>query len=631
MAQTTEHVEDGLAEGLDVVSELTKLVEVATSPEDYIRRLPRILADHFRSPLAGITYGLGSFTVQESVSDEFDSCLSWEGPLAGAILESEREGRAFARVYDGPEDTTITLCALPTRIPGLGSGGAIGVLVFLPAKESASSVLSELRALVSLFELGAPRASTQSDGEVAGSSDSISKSVEGMSKAAGYRSLFEFAFAITNNLRTKVDCDQVVLSQVTRNRVKILSISGIDDPNPRTPGVMEIIQAQEECADQSTEIFCQEVPDWDDGITSSYRLHSQWRETSGGANVGSIPLLVDDQVVAVISLRRPPTKAFTRDEIDACVKRVTPFARSIEMLRLGDRGVTQHAAESLRRQFDELFGQGRYARKIVAATVLGAFLWFLFGHMTVRRPMVGRVSAGEVVHLAAPFGGAISQVYVEEGAAVTAGQELARLDTQDLELERADLEAQRASVRIEIDQYIAASDLTQADFARARGAVIDAQLEGVSRRIESAVIRAPKDGVILRGDVKERTLEVVPQGEPLFEFVADGDLRLELEVPEAYVDELAQGSEVNFAANAAPEKDRKLVVRDVHAASEVRAGQNVFVSTAEFRLEDDGEPVDLTWMRVGMEGVAKVNVGKRPIREVAFERIAQAIYQSVWL
>ena len=619
-------LEPGLSEGFDIVRDLARLVEESRSAEDYLRLLPASLAAHFRSPLAGLTYGMGTFEVQETHSDEFESCASWQGPLGGAILEAERERRAFARVFDLPAGGHVGLFVLPLQLDGIGTGGAVGILVSVPSKDLAEAVLSELRALVSLFEFGALAEWKRPDEPENRAPSSLGEEVHFLSKAAGYSGLHEFAFAVTNNLRTKVDCEQVTLSRVVRKRVKILSISGIDDPNPRTPGVLEMTQAQEECVDQRIPIFAQEMPEWDDGISSPYRLHAQWREATGGANVGSIPIRLEDEVIAVLSLRRPATQVFTQEEIDACHARVEPFARSIEMLRRGERGVLQVAQERFFTEFDALRSPGARTKKIALGVLVGALLLFLFGSMRVRRPVVAHVAAREVVHLTAPFQAPIAQVFTLEGAHVRKGDPLVQLDTRGLELELAELEAQRDSIRVEVDQHLAASNLVQADMALARERVAAAQVASVSRRIEEAMLRAPADGIILRGDVMTRTGDVVPQGEPLFEFVEHGSLQLELDVPEAYVDELEPGLVVHFAANAAPERAREGTIEVVGAGAEVRDGKNVFVSTAGFVGEED-----LSWLRVGMEGVAKIHVGSRPVRSVAFERLFRVLHQSLWL
>lgn len=618
-----EHLEDGLAEGFDVVRELAGIVESATSTENYLRVLPSILAANFRSPLAGLTYDLGSFALRETFSDEFDSCSSWEGPLGSVILEAEARQRTFARVYDTEDGELLALCALPVRLKGVGAGGAVGLLLRVSSREVASSMLAELRALVGLFEFGMP---DEWAGRGRAKEPSIRQELHSLGKATGYANLHELAFAITNNLRTKADCEQVVLSEVARGHVRVLSISGIDEPNPRAPGILEMTQAQEECLDHGAPIFAQEVAEWEEGESSRFRLHAQWRTAANGANVGSIPLMAGDEVVAVLSVRRGPTHLFSRDEIAACRDRVEPFARAIEVMRRADRSVAEHTVESARHVVTEVLAPDKRVRRVALGFLAVVLLWFLFGSIGVRRAMVARVAAREVVHLTAPFQAAIHEVHVEQGEHVVAGQVLATMDVRELELERAELEAERASVRVEIDQHLAAGDVVQADLARSRERVVQARLASLARRTEAAVVCAPEAGIIVRGDLRERTGDVVPQGEPLFELVGHDSLRIELDVPEEYVDELAAGAELRFAPNAAPERARDGVVEIVGAAAEVRDGQNVFRSMAGFAGEQE-----LDWLRVGMEGVAKVEAGRRPVRSIALERVTQAIYQSLWL
>ena len=75
-----------------------------------------------------------------------------------------------------------------------------------------------------------------------------------IAKASRFTSLTEMAFAITNGLKTKFQCDQVILGKVDGGRVRIASMSSFDALYPRSPGCRLIQQAMEECLDSGQRV-----------------------------------------------------------------------------------------------------------------------------------------------------------------------------------------------------------------------------------------------------------------------------------------------------------------------------------------------------------------------------------------
>ena len=134
---------------------------------------------------------------------------------------------------------------------------------------------------------------------------------------------------------------------------------------------------------------------------------------------------------------------------------------------------------------------------------------------TVPRRFVGQVEAGANVTLSFELGGRLTDLLVEEGDRVAAGQEIARLDTALLEAERTRLEASRSATVSQLDfaetrvpraealqaeGFASQEALDQAratrDELRNRIAEIDAGLTAVRINIEKSVLYAPFDGQV---------------------------------------------------------------------------------------------------------------------------------------
>ncbi len=174
----------------------------------------------------------------------------------------------------------------------------------------------------------------------------------------------------------------------------------------------------------------------------------------------------------------------------------------------------------------------------------------------VQRPMAESVTASgllvprEEAAVGAEVGGyLVGKVLVEEGALVSAGQELARLDpglllakidqakagvAQALAIaEQARGEADRVETFdargvMSIEQV--AARRFQAKTAEAAVAVARAQLEDFLSQQRRLVVRAPVAGIVLQRMV--RPGDVASLGEPMFTLARDALIELDAEVPE---------------------------------------------------------------------------------------------------
>ncbi|WP_129632568.1 efflux RND transporter periplasmic adaptor subunit [Candidatus Oscillochloris fontis] len=113
----------------------------------------------------------------------------------------------------------------------------------------------------------------------------------------------------------------------------------------------------------------------------------------------------------------------------------------------------------------------------------------------------GEVAARQIADLGFRVPGTVDQVLVEEGSVVTEGQELARLDTRELDLQVAQAEAQLASAQANYQRVIDGATPQQIAAARAQvaqasaglrqtqGAVTDDDIAAAEANLQQAVAR----------------------------------------------------------------------------------------------------------------------------------------------
>lgn len=186
-------------------------------------------------------------------------------------------------------------------------------------------------------------------------------------------------------------------------------------------------------------------------------------------------------------------------------------------------------------------------------------------------PSVGELEANARVQVAAEAGGRVTEILFREGADVSTGQVLLRLNDRKLSaslqaaeasLARARTEAENLATQQERNEDLLArgaiSEQTYDDIrtaheaAQARLQEAEAQVRLSRERLEDATIRAP-----FSGRIGERFVDVgayVATGDPLFQVVDDDPLEMEFSVSERYVGRLTQGQPVRLTVQSLPDR-----------------------------------------------------------------------------
>jgi multidrug efflux system membrane fusion protein len=174
----------------------------------------------------------------------------------------------------------------------------------------------------------------------------------------------------------------------------------------------------------------------------------------------------------------------------------------------------------------------------------------------------GEVRAREQVNLSFRVPGKVAQRFVDDGERVKAGQVLARLDDQDLNLQdeasdasvqalKAELDLANAELRRYrglVDKQLVSKSLFESKQAQARATQARYQQAIAQSKVNAnqtgyAVIRAPGPGVISQRLVEAG--QVVSAGQPVFAFAADGAREVAINVAEQHLPSLVIGQQVS--------------------------------------------------------------------------------------
>lgn len=176
----------------------------------------------------------------------------------------------------------------------------------------------------------------------------------------------------------------------------------------------------------------------------------------------------------------------------------------------------------------------------------------------VRERLAGRVVSPRKSELGFERGGRVAQVAVDDGDRVAAGDELARLDTRELEAQSRELAARVAATAAQLDLARATSErqreLRRADFAsqqrldevvasekalEAQIAADRASLDRIRVALDLALLRAPYAASVTARHVDEGT--VVAPGAAVLSIVEAGAREVRIGVPPELASQLEPG------------------------------------------------------------------------------------------
>ncbi|UCG15473.1 MAG: HlyD family efflux transporter periplasmic adaptor subunit [Phycisphaerales bacterium] len=604
-----------------VYVDIVTLASSASSKRAFYSLALRCVASALESPYATVYMRSPTEVIDEEHHSGPTDPGFWRSAVQGFLTDAIAAGQPRAKLLSVRESSLkLGMIAVPLVATQEGIDGGLGLVTRMTEQD----VSDRVRTVESLVALISKVAESLEMPRSAGSGQ-VHLPHSALSRSAEFLAPKELAFSLTNSLRNRLGFEQVAIGLVTRNRVELLSISGMDDVRSKGPGVVQMRAAMEECVDFGKLLFCQKSDSWSAVSKSTgHRLHKQWHNATRGAAVASIPLNTGDRCVAVLSLRHVSNSSFTLEDLQQIRDAVEPYASALLLLERAQRGLVRHAYESAWEGFAALVQPRRYGVKLTALLITLFAGWFLFGSLDYEVTVPCALQPAQLRHLTVPYESVLASVAVTAGDPVHAGQILCELDHQELDLEWAELRAEYAVAEQEVQRAMAGDSPVEARLAEANARLFRARLAIVEHRIDQATIRSPVDGVVVDGDLRERVRGVFRQGEPLFQVAPLGDWKLRLEVPEWAISELTVGLPGRFATHARPEKPEAFRVARIRPNAEIRDGRNVFVAEA-------GVNIDAAWMRPGMEGVAKITVDRRPVWWVTFHHIINYVRLHLWL
>ncbi len=427
------------------------------------------------------------------------------------------------------------------------------------------------------------------------------------------------AMAVVTALTSRSGCSRVSLGVRSGTSVAVKVISHSAQFGQRMVLVSGLAAAMDEALDQNCLILYPAPPE--QAVATS--AHAELSRVQRDGQVLTIPMLVADHLVGAMTFERPIGMPFEQDTVALLELATSIVGPVLEEKRLNDRWVIVKLFESSRNQLVRLFGPGHLGRKLIATAVVVAALALSLIQNVYKVDADAKIEGLVRRAVVAPYDGFIKESMARPGDMAKEGQTLASLEDRDLLLERLKWVTERQQRLFEYDKALAARQPAATNVARAQMNQAEAQIKLADAQLARNQLRSPIDGHIVSGDLSQLIGTAVQRGQVLFEVAPLDAYRVILDVDEREVGEVSQGQTGQLVVTALPTRELPFVLEKITPISDVHGGRNVF--RVEGRLTEN--PPEL---RPGMEGIGKIEIGKRNIAWIWLHPLIDSLRLWSW-
>jgi RND family efflux transporter MFP subunit len=428
------------------------------------------------------------------------------------------------------------------------------------------------------------------------------------------------ATSLATEMATRLKADPVSVGFVKRRKCRVAALSHASGFGNKMNLIRDIGSAMDEAVDQNAVIVYPADETWDYRVSLA---HEELARLHRSGSILTVPLQSGGRIIGAMTLQRPASNPFDAATVELCDAVAAVVGPVLEEKRLNDRNIFIKIIEAAADQFRRLFGAGYFGRKLATAiaVVLVAFFSYATTDYSVTSPAIIRGTIQRTI--VAPFNGYVANEEARAGELVRQGQELARLDDQDLSFERLRLATTRQQKMTEYDRALTQHERAEALIIKAQVEQTDAQLALIDEQLRRTRLVAPFDGYVVEGDLSQSIGAAVERGEELFKIAPLDSYRVILEVDESDIGNIEIGQTGVLRVAALPQDPMTYRIEQITAISEQKEGRNFF------RVEASLDKVTGR-LRPGMEGIAKTSVDTRLLIGSYTQKMINWIYLATW-
>lgn len=434
-----------------------------------------------------------------------------------------------------------------------------------------------------------------------------------------FGSLHEAATAYATDLAVKLGFERVSVGLSVEDSMRIIAVSH-ENSDKQTLHQALIVGVMEECAAQNSTVnFPSKEGDTPKIILAHAAMHQQV-----GNNLLSVPLHHQELVIGAIVFEYDRSNHLTHDDISACEHAAALFGPLLHLKHKAELPITKRIYQRVHHAWYNDLSEHAYKRYGMLF-ILALLIGLLFIPVAHRVGAPARLEGLVQRALVAPEDGFLQQSYVKPGDKIKTNQILATLADQDLLLEQQKMQSELAQYENAYGAALAGSDRVQLMINQAKMEEAKNQLALIEQKLERSKIKAPFDGVVIQGDLKQLLGTPVQKGDALLTVAPSGEFRLIVEVDERDIDLISVNQQGQVAFVSMPDEKVAFTVKSIMPVATAKDGRNFF--EVECVLSQASLPANL---QPGLEGVAKIEGEKVTVFWKLTHRLFDWIKLTIW-
>ncbi len=455
-------------------------------------------------------------------------------------------------------------------------------------------------------------------------SQRLAHSLELAGRLASAKTLEAAGLVLANELTERFACETVSVVWKRRFGLKLLAMSHAERVERRSELSALLEEAGQETLTRDAEIR------WPDDADATLQAHRQYSELQQPGFMLSVPLIDREATEVEIShwgaliLER---RRFPFSQAEQWAIRLMADLALYPHIRLDGESkwfLTRIAREIGRSLPKVLKPQTHSGRRLVWGIVI-AMLALLAVPIPYSVEGRAELKTDSMAFVGAPFDGYLAASDVVMGDRVQRLDPLFVMATEEIELERSALLADRAQSEREVELRRSLGELSQMQIAEAQVVETNAKLAQVDARLAAAIARAPIDGIIVEGEPSKNIGGAVRRGDQVVTIAALDSLYVEARVSERDLALLSVDGPARMTLLARPKDTFDMRIVRIIPAPQVAEGDNRF----PVRLIVDSARPD--WWVPGMTGVAKMDLGWKMLGWVVTRRLVDYLRLTFWI
>ena len=346
------------------------------------------------------------------------------------------------------------------------------------------------------------------------------------------------ATSVATELATLLECERVSLGFLSGKYILVKAMSHSADFAKKSKPVQSIGLAMDEAMDQQITLV---FPPLTEEPVRILRCHEKLLQSQNNGGICTIPLCDNAKIIGALTLERPSGKVFTQETVELCTTIASLIGPILEAKRKEDLWLISKAWLSVKEFFLRLLGPAHAVLKLVCASLVALIIFFMVAMGDFRIAADSYLEGAIQRVIVTPFDGYIDEAYARAGDVVKKDMLLVTLDDKDLVLEKAKWASQKEQYLKQYRDALGKVERSKISVLNAQLKQVDVQLAMINSQLERIRIKAPFDGIIVSGDLRQSLGSPSERGEVLFEIAPLNAYRIILEVDERDISDIVVG------------------------------------------------------------------------------------------